>query len=132
MDHIGQLPPSSEGGIANHDFTVLFADMIQSVAFTLSATWLEVDGIQVGTPTCWMQGWFLSMGRLAVATFMSLMSLHSYLNVVWDWMPPQWLLYSCVAGAWAFVTVTNILGIIVTHNGKAEGGWYSRANAWVS
>jgi len=46
-------------------YNLLLADMHQSLSFFLNAVWVGGDGIDVGTNTCWMQGWFVSNGDLA-------------------------------------------------------------------
>jgi hypothetical protein len=38
-------------------FNLVFADIQQSIAFLLNASWLAQDGIIADTSNCWAQGW---------------------------------------------------------------------------
>lgn len=42
---------------------LLFADIQQSLAFLLNVQWVVNNGIDVKSPTCMAQGWFVSTGE---------------------------------------------------------------------
>ncbi|KAK0888587.1 hypothetical protein LTR02_016170, partial [Friedmanniomyces endolithicus] len=50
-------------------FNLVFADVQQSVAFLLNTEWLRRNALDVASPTCWAQGWFVSTGDLASGLF---------------------------------------------------------------
>ncbi|KAI0136187.1 G protein-coupled glucose receptor regulating Gpa2-domain-containing protein [Xylariales sp. AK1849] len=111
-------------------YNLLFAEMQQSVAFLLNTSWATSDGIFVGTSTCWAQGWFVSVGDLAVSCFITAIAVHTYLTVIRGYRPPQWAMYVTIGSLWIFVYVLGIMGIWITNNGRAGGGLYVRAAAW--
>ncbi|KAH8894121.1 hypothetical protein GQ53DRAFT_839786 [Thozetella sp. PMI_491] len=111
-------------------YNLLIADIHQSMAFLLNAVWVSKDAIEVGTMTCKAQGWFVSTGDLASSCFILLIAIHTYLTVVWKHKPPQWALYTAVAGAWIFDYAMATIGIAATGNGRTYGGFYVRAAAW--
>ncbi|KAJ0362180.1 hypothetical protein COL26b_013438 [Colletotrichum chrysophilum] len=45
-------------------------------------------------------------------------------------MLPTWAFHTAIVMMWGFVYGTGILGVIVTENGKNDGGLYVRAGAW--
>lgn len=112
-------------------FNLLLADMAQASAFLLNTTWLTRDAVQVGTRTCFAQGWLVSVGDLASSLFIGAIAVHTYLTVVWEYKPRQWVLYFAIAGIWIFVHLISAIGIIATKNGEDNGGYYVRAAAWV-
>ena len=65
-------------------FNLILADIQQSIAFLLNAQWLQYDSIEVGTSTCWAQGWFVSTGDLASGIFTLAIAVHSYMDIVHD------------------------------------------------
>lgn len=112
-------------------FNLLVADMQQSAAFLLNASWLSADSIRVGTRTCFAQGWLISVGDLSSSLFISSIAVHTYMTVVRGYKPPQWALYAYIAFMWIFVHLVSTVGLIVTKNGRNDGGYYVRAAAWV-
>lgn len=113
-------------------YNLLFADIQQAIAFLLNVEWLTKDSIAVGTPTCWAQGWFVSVGDLASSVFIAAIAVHTYLGVVKDYRLPTWAFYLAVFCMWSFVYGVTLLGVIITDNGANDGGYYVRAGAWVS
>lgn len=113
-------------------FNLLLADMHQATAFMLSAEWVRINGITVGIPICWAQGWFVSTGDLASSCFTGAVAIYTYLVIVRNWKPSYRLLYSAIAIIWAFIYLMAILGVAITRNGRGRGGFYVRAAAWVS
>lgn len=112
-------------------YNLLLADMHQAMAFFLNATWVSRKEITVGAGPCWAQGWFVSTGDLASSCFIMAIAVHTYLTVVRQYKPPQWAINTTVIGIWLFVYIMSMLGIALTHNGRAGGGWFVRAAAWV-
>ncbi|XXG93792.1 hypothetical protein Hte_000041 [Hypoxylon texense] len=111
-------------------YNLLFADMHQATAFMLNIPWIQNNGILVGNPTCWAQGWFVSTGDLSASCFICAIALHTYLAVVKGYKPPHWLLYLVIIGLWLFIYAMAIAGVAATNNGKGLGGFYVRAAAW--
>jgi hypothetical protein len=44
-------------------YNLVLADIQQSIAFVLNAKWLAENGIDIGTSTCWAQGWYASLSK---------------------------------------------------------------------
>ncbi|KXH65288.1 hypothetical protein CSAL01_09707 [Colletotrichum salicis] len=112
-------------------FNLLLADIQQALAFLLNVEWLTRNAIEVGTGTCWTQGWFVSTGDLASSVFIMGIAIHTYMSIVSTKKIPAWAFNTAIVMMWGFVYGTGILGVIITENGKSEGGLYVRAGAWV-
>ncbi|KAK1985688.1 G protein-coupled glucose receptor regulating Gpa2-domain-containing protein [Colletotrichum cereale] len=111
-------------------FNLLLADIQQALAFLLNVQWLTRNAIEVGTSTCWTQGWFVSTGDLASSVFITGIAIHTYVSIISNKKIPTWTFHTAIAMMWIFVYGTGILAVIVTANGKTEGGLYVRAGAW--
>ncbi|CAK7216087.1 hypothetical protein SBRCBS47491_002713 [Sporothrix bragantina] len=111
-------------------YNLLFADIQQATAFLLNVQWLTKNAVAVGSPICWVQGWFVSTGDLASSVFIMAIAMHTYLGVVRGYRLPTWAFYSVLFALWGFVYGTALLGIIITNNGAGQGGLYVRAGAW--
>ncbi|KAI0842717.1 G protein-coupled glucose receptor regulating Gpa2-domain-containing protein [Hypoxylon sp. FL0890] len=111
-------------------YNLLFADMHQATAFMLNIPWIQNNGIIVGNPICWAQGWFVSTGDLSASCFICAIAIHTYLTVVRGYKPPHWALYLSITGLWVFIYIMAIAGVAATNNGKGAGGFYVRAAAW--
>ncbi|KAI0126195.1 hypothetical protein BJ170DRAFT_463398 [Xylariales sp. AK1849] len=111
-------------------YNLLLAEMHTSLGYTLNISWVLRDGIHVGTNTCWAQGWFNNFGVLASSIFFVTISANTYLAVVWGWRPPQRTTHITIALCWILALILNSAGIVQTGNGRAEGGWFVRADAW--
>ncbi|KAI1876060.1 uncharacterized protein JN550_001556 [Neoarthrinium moseri] len=111
-------------------YNLLLAEMQTAMGYTLNIHWVVRDGIYVGTSTCWTQGWLNNIGILAGSIFFVSISINTYLAVVRGWRPPQWFTHSWIVFCWLLALVLSSAGIIQTDNGKAEGGWFVRANTW--
>lgn len=112
-------------------YNLLLADIHQATAFLLNARWVARDAIDVRSPTCWAQGWFVSTGDLSSSLFITSIAVHTYLTVVWRFKPSQRAVYATVVFLWAFNYVLAIIGPAMTKNGEEYGGFYVRAAAWV-
>ncbi|KAF4890930.1 integral membrane protein [Colletotrichum chrysophilum] len=104
-------------------FNLLLADIQQALAFLLNVEWLTRNAIEVGTKTCWTQGWFISTGDLASSVFITAIAMHTYISIVRAKMLPTWAFHTAIVMMWGFVYGTGILGVIVTENGKNDGGF---------
>lgn len=113
-------------------YNLLLADIQQSLAFMLNVSWLWRNALEAGTPACWAQGWFMSIGDLASTVFIAAIAVHTYLGVIKGYRLPTGPFYWAIAALWSFVYGAAILGVIITMNGHDEGGLYVRAGAWVS
>lgn len=113
-------------------YNLLFADIQQAISFMLNVTWLTRDAIEAGTPVCWAQGWFVSIGDLAGSLFIAAIALHTYLGVVRGYRVSTSTFYTAIAALWTFIYGTAILAVAITRDGRDVGGLFVRAGAWVS
>ncbi|KAK1993857.1 hypothetical protein LX36DRAFT_615190 [Colletotrichum falcatum] len=111
-------------------FNLLLADIQQALAFLLNVEWLKRNAIEVGSDTCWTQGWFVSTGDLASSVFITGIAIHTYVSIVSKKKIPTWIFHTAIAMMWVFVYGTGVLAVIVTGSGKDEEGLYVRAGAW--
>lgn len=112
-------------------YHILLAEIHTSVGYSVNLIWVAHDGVFEGSSACWVQGWFNSLGILAASLFFILMSVTTYLAVVWGWRPPQRVTQTAVLLVWLVVYLMCSLPIAATDDGRARGGWYVRAGAWV-
>lgn len=106
-------------------YNLLLADIQQAIAFTLNISALRNNAIEVGTTTCFAQGWFVSTGDLASSVFICAIACHTFLGVVKDYRLPTTTFYCIIATLWAFVYFMAALGPIMHHR-----DFYVRASAW--
>ncbi|KAH6648389.1 hypothetical protein BKA67DRAFT_362558 [Truncatella angustata] len=81
-------------------YSLVFAELQQSIAFRVNASWVGSNGIFVRTSTCWAQWWFVSVGDLAASCFISAIAVYTNLTVIRGYKPPQWVLYLAIACLW--------------------------------
>lgn len=113
-------------------YHLLLADVQQSAAFVISACWLQYDGIYVPSAPCYAQGWLLGLAKLASAGFLSIISINTYLTLVWGFRAPRKLIYGAIGFNWVFAFGCTLGGVLGTQTGMAHGGYYIRTGAWVS
>lgn len=106
-------------------YNLTLADIQQSMAFALTSVYLAQDKIQVGTSTCWANGWFVSTGDLASGVFILAIALHTYYAVVRGRRVNNKVFHGAIIGLWIFVYVMAIIGVGMDSN------IYQRAGAWV-
>ena len=94
------------------------------MAFALTTVYLAEDKIEVGTTTCWANGWFVSTGDLASSVFICSISLHTFFAVVKGHTISNRVFYSWIALAWIFV-YGLALATVLRHDDV-----YTRAGAW--
>ncbi|KAI5464947.1 hypothetical protein BGZ63DRAFT_379059 [Mariannaea sp. PMI_226] len=109
---------------------LLLADMHQSLAFLFNIEWLSRNSIVITSPTCFVQGMFVSLGDLASSMFITAIAIHTHLAVVRRQPVRQRVLYAAIAVTWLFVYAISLLPIAGTRNGTDVGGFYVRAGAW--
>lgn len=117
-------------------YNLLFADMMEAMAYGLSIDWVVRDGIFAPSPTCWAQGWLGSTSNLATSLFLSATSVNTFLTIVLGYKMPRWGLYCLIGGLWTFVFLVNAAGVLRAEHGTqrtASGeSYFMRANVWVS
>ncbi|KAK4991321.1 hypothetical protein LTR50_001906 [Elasticomyces elasticus] len=106
-------------------YNLVLADIQQSIAFILNVAWVTRDGIVVGTPQCWAQGWFISTGDLASGIWIWAIGLHTFAAVVFNYRLPYRTFCISIAALWAFVYLCGVIGPVTHHN-----DYYVRAGAW--
>lgn len=106
-------------------FNLIFADIQQSIAFLLNIEWLSKDTIEVGTTTCWAQGWFVSTGDLSSGLFTLAIAIHSFMDIVCDYRLGHRAFLTAICSLWAINFLLAIIGPVV--NGD---DFYARAGAW--
>lgn len=109
-------------------YNLLFADIQQSLAFLINVTALKNDAVEVGTSTCWAQGWFISTGDLASSIFITAIAVHTFMSICRSYRLPTFYFYAAIGALWAFVYFATLIGIGV----HAGDQYYVRAGAWVS
>lgn len=82
--------------------------------------------------SCWAQGWLISTGDIASSVFNAAIALHTFLFLVLNYKASQRALYFVVILLWIMVYALPVVGIMTAENGKRQGGYYVRANSWVS
>lgn len=105
--------------------SLIFADIQQSIAFLLNIEWLSKDAIEVGTTTCWAQGWFVSTGDLSSGLFTLAIAVHSFCDIVMDYRLGHRAFLLSIGFLWTLNYLLAILGPVV--NGS---DFYVRAGAW--
>lgn len=108
-------------------FNLVIADIQQSVAFMLNTKWLILNEVQVGTTTCWAQGWFVSTGDLASGLMCLAIGVHTLLSVVYKYRPSNVVFYSSLLLLWAFNFTLGMIGPVLHPDDI-----FVRAGAWVS
>ncbi|QDS73064.1 hypothetical protein FKW77_009763 [Venturia effusa] len=63
-------------------YNLILADIQQAFAFLLNAQWLMSNSIDVGTRTCWAQGWFVSTGDMGSGIWSFVIGLHTFAVVI--------------------------------------------------
>lgn len=107
-------------------YNLVLADIQQSMAFLLNTSSLTHNALEVGTRTCWAQGWFVSTGDLASSCFIFAIAMHTFLGVVKGYKLPSLAFYSAIACLWIFIYTMAIVGAAIH-----PGDLYVRAGAWV-
>lgn len=106
-------------------YNLVLADIQQAMAFALTTAYLVDNKIEVGSTTCWANGWFVSVGDLASGTWIFAIALHTFFAVVKGRRLSSKVFYPCLAGLWLFVYAMAILGA------GLDPKLYVRAGAWV-
>jgi hypothetical protein len=55
-------------------YNLLFANLLEALAFMVSIVWLIEDEITVPSGTCWAQGWFMQVSKLMSSGMLVLIS----------------------------------------------------------
>lgn len=105
-------------------WNLLLADIQQSLAFLLNAQWLVNDGIEVGTSTCFAQGWFVSTGDLSSGMWSFAIGVHTLAAVIFGYRLSNTKFTLVVIMIWAFVYFTAVAGVAM------HPDLYVRAVAW--
>ncbi|ETI22072.1 hypothetical protein G647_06143 [Cladophialophora carrionii CBS 160.54] len=105
-------------------YNLVLADIQQAMAFALTSVYLSQDKIEVGTTTCWANGWFVSTGDLASGVFIFAIALHTYFAVVSGRRVSNRVFYGGIACSWTFIYLMAVIGV------GLDPKLYQRAGAW--
>lgn len=105
-------------------YNLVIADMQQAMAFALTTTYLAQNKIEVGTRTCYANGFFVSVGDLASGVFILNIGLHTFVTIVKGRTISDRVFYSWIAASWTFVYLMGILTVSLHEEP------YVRAGAW--
>ncbi|KAL9114909.1 MAG: hypothetical protein Q9227_001152 [Pyrenula ochraceoflavens] len=106
-------------------YNLVLADIQQSIAFMLTSRWLVEDKIEVGSQTCWAEGWFVSTGDLASGTWIFAIAVHTFFALVKGYKLPYRLFVATIFALWVFIFGMAIIGVVLH-----PGDFYVRAGAW--
>ncbi|KAF2096893.1 hypothetical protein NA57DRAFT_21095, partial [Rhizodiscina lignyota] len=104
---------------------LLFADIQQSLAFLLNVQWVAHDMIDVSSPTCFAQGWFVSTGDLASGVWCLAIGLHTFASVLFNRRLSRFGFYATIVSLWSFIYGCAILSVALYPKDI-----YVRAGAW--
>ncbi|KIX04906.1 uncharacterized protein Z518_05777 [Rhinocladiella mackenziei CBS 650.93] len=105
-------------------YNLVLVDIQQAMAFALTSVYLAANKIEVGTTTCWANGWFVSTGDLASGVFIFAIALHTFFAVVKGRRVETKVFYTGIACLWIFVYTMAIIGV------GLDPDLYVRAGAW--
>ncbi|KAF2202239.1 integral membrane protein-like protein [Delitschia confertaspora ATCC 74209] len=104
---------------------LVLADIQQSCAFLLNVEWLRIDSVNVLSPACWAQGWFVSTGDLASGVWCFTIALHTFASVVFDYRLRRRWFYTVIAALWLFIYGISLIPVALHPNDL-----YVRAGVW--
>jgi hypothetical protein len=93
-------------------YNLLIANTQQALAFLLTVRWLADDKIDVRTPTCFAEGWFVSTGDLASGVWIFAIALHTFFAIIKGKMLPYSIFLSAVGALWLFIYAMAIAGVV--------------------
>ncbi|KAF2467210.1 integral membrane protein-like protein [Lindgomyces ingoldianus] len=106
-------------------FNLVWADIQQSLAFVLNIEWLRMDSVNIASPICWAQGWFVSTGDLASGVWCFTIGLHTFASVILNYRLPPRYFFLTVAMLWIFIYGMSAIPALLY--GK---NLYVRAGTW--
>ncbi len=110
-------------------FNLLLADLHQSIAFSMSFYWLQVNKISAPSAPCFFQAWFLHLGDLASGFFVLAIAIHTWLGIVKGFKLPYFWFVMSILFTWSLALFLTLLGPLI-HRDRffaRAGGW-----CWVS
>lgn len=106
-------------------FNLLWADLLQSLAFLLNVEWLRIGSVQVGTSLCYVQGTLVSTGDLGSGVWCFAIGLHTFASVILDYRLKPRIFYLTILLLWVFIHGISWIGPgIHPHN------YYVRSGVW--
>ncbi|ORY19751.1 integral membrane protein-like protein [Clohesyomyces aquaticus] len=106
-------------------FNLVWADIQQSLAFVLNIEWLRISAVDINSPICWAQGWFVSTGDLASGVWCFTIGLHTFASVILDYRLKPRYFYATIMVLWTFIYGCSIVGV-----GMYGKDLYVRAGVW--
>ncbi|KAH0543040.1 hypothetical protein FGG08_002648 [Glutinoglossum americanum] len=107
-------------------YNLLLADLQQSIAFLLNFHWVRLGAVWSFTPTCYAQGWFVSMGDMSSGIWVLAIAVHTFFTVIKRTQVPHKRFVFGLVGIWLFCLAFSLAGPI------AHGRYlYAKAGPWV-
>ena len=91
---------------------LLFADLLQSLAFTISFHWIKLGGIVAPSSACLAQGLLLHFGDVSSGLFVLAIALHTCATLVLSKNVGQKAFVTIVVLIWIFALVLTVSGLI--------------------
>lgn len=95
---------------------LLMADIVQALAFTLSLSWWQHDGIFVPSATCTAQSFFITLGSVSISAFLVGISLNTLFTVVWGFKLSRLAVRCLVVFNWLFSFTLAVAGLGVSRS----------------
>ncbi|CAG5179636.1 uncharacterized protein ALTATR162_LOCUS9385 [Alternaria atra] len=110
-------------------YNLLLADLLQSIAFSISFHWLRLNRIVAPTAPCFIQAWFMHLGDVASGFFVLAIAIHTWMSVVKGYRMPYRRFVVAILFIWLAALTLTVLGPAMFGNRffARAGGW-----CWVS
>ncbi|TLD24709.1 integral membrane protein-like protein [Venturia nashicola] len=105
-------------------YNLILSDIQQAFGFMLSAHWLLQDSIDVGTGTCWAQGWLLSTGDFGSGVWSFAIGLHTFAVVIFGFKLGSKCFAACVVLCWVLTYGLAVVPVAL------HPGIFVRAGSW--
>jgi len=106
-------------------FNLIWADLLQSLAFMLNVEWLRTGSVDVGTRLCFLQGTLVSTGDLSSGVWCFAIALHTFASVVLDYRMKPRPFYLTMLLLWVWINGISWIGpALYPHH------YYVRTGVW--
>ncbi|KAI6425895.1 hypothetical protein MCOR21_007004 [Pyricularia oryzae] len=109
---------------------LLWADVLQCLAFMLSIHWAAQGSIDTRSRICWAQGWFLAIGDLGSSLMITAIAFHTYLGVVKNYRPTTWAFYVGLVSMWLINYLFAMVGVVLTW--RSQSPLFAPVGVWIA